>query len=116
MDRPVRRIAIVGSRDYQNLDAVRQYVFEQERNSVIISGGARGVDSVAVDEAKRLGMAYEVYPADWSRYGRSAGALRNHQIVEAATEVVAFWDGKSPGTEITMTMARNAGKPLTVHR
>lgn len=114
MNRPIARIAIVGSRDYPNLDAVRQFVWEQERTTVIISGGARGVDTVAVEEARRLHMPYEVYPAEWSRYGRRAGAMRNHAIVEKATEVVAFWDGKSPGTAITIGLAKSMKKPLRV--
>lgn len=108
------RVAIVGSRDFPRLDLVRQFVWELERTTVVVSGGAAGVDSVAVEEAKRLGMPYEVYPADWNRYGRRAGIVRNQQIVDASIEVVAFWDGKSRGTKSTMDMARAAGKKLSV--
>lgn len=108
------KIAIVGSRDFTRLDAVRQFVWEQERTTVIVSGGATGVDSAAVQEAKRLGMPHEVHLPDWNRHGRRAGALRNQEIVDAAHEVVAFWDGKSAGTKITMDMARRAGKRLRV--
>ena len=108
------KIAVVGSRDFNRPDAVRQFVWEQDRTTVIVSGGAAGVDSVAVGEAQRLGMPYEVHLPDWSRYGRRAGAVRNQQIVDAAHEVVAFWDGQSRGTKITMDMARAAGKRLRV--
>jgi len=108
------RIAIVGSRDYLNLDEVRQFVREQSRDTVIVSGGAVGVDSAAVAEARRLGMPYEVYLPDWQKHGRRAGALRNQQIVAAADEVVAFWDGVSRGTAITMEMAKSARKTLRV--
>lgn len=109
----MKRIAVVGSRDYPNLDEVQQFVFEQERDTVIISGGARGVDTVAVNEAKRLHMPYEVYPADWSR-GRRAGMLRNHDIVAKADEVVAFWDGVSAGTANTIQIATRVGKPVRI--
>jgi hypothetical protein len=108
------RIAIVGSRSFTRLEEVRQFVREQERTTVIISGGARGVDSIAVDEAKRLHMPYEVYPADWNRYGRSAGFRRNQTIVDAAEEVVAFWDGESRGTKHTIACAKAAGKPVRI--
>lgn len=108
------RIAIVGSRDYENLEAVRQFVFEQERDTVIISGGAAGVDSMAVNTARYYRMPYEVYPANWSRHGRAAGAIRNREIIAKADEIVAFWDGKSRGTKITIDMAKDAGKPLRV--
>lgn len=110
----VKRLAIVGSRDYPNLEAVRRYVREQHPTTVIISGGARGVDRTAVEEAKRLGMLYEVYPADWDRYGKRAGYLRNETIVSKASEVTAFWDGHSRGTQHTIRLARAAGLPVQV--
>lgn len=112
----MRRIAVIGSRGYTKLDLVRQFVWEQERNTVIISGGARGVDETAVSEANRLRMPYEVYLPDWNRDGRSAGAKRNRIIVEKADEIVAFWDGESAGTAITIEMAKLAKKPLRVIR
>jgi hypothetical protein len=108
------KIAVVGSREFDRLADVKQFVWEQERTTVIVSGGANGVDIAAVDEAKRLGMPYEVYLPDWQRYGRRAGAIRNQQIVDAAHEVVAFWDGRSRGTKITMDLTRAAGKRLRV--
>jgi predicted Rossmann fold nucleotide-binding protein DprA/Smf involved in DNA uptake len=108
------KIAVVGSREYANLALVRQFVWECERDTVIVSGGALGVDSVAVGEAKRLGMPYEVHLPDWSRYGRWAGIKRNRDIVNSADEVVAFWDGKSRGTKSTIEMAREAGKPVRI--
>ena len=108
------RIAVVGSREFVNLDEVRQFVREQERTTVIVSGGARGVDSVAVDEAKRLRMPYEVHLPDWSKHGKAAGAIRNRTIVEAADEVVAFWDGRSRGTKISIDIAKALKKPVRV--
>jgi pimeloyl-ACP methyl ester carboxylesterase len=110
------KVAVVGSRDYPDLDAVRRFVWEQDRTTVIVSGGASGVDRAAVDEAKRLGMAYEVHLPDWNKHGKSAGAIRNRQIVESASEVAAFWDGVSRGTAITMELAKRFGKTLRVHQ
>lgn len=107
------RVAIVGSRDYADLEGVRAYVRGLPRDTVIISGGARGVDQTAVEEAGRLGMAHEVYPADWSK-GRAAGFARNKIIVERCTSLVAFWDGKSAGTSHSIRLATAAGKPVTV--
>jgi hypothetical protein len=108
------KVAVVGSRDFPRLDLVRQFVWEQERTTVIVTGGAHGVDEAALMEARRLGMDYELYLPEWQIFGKRAGALRNQQIVDAADEVVAFWDGKSRGTQITMDMAKRAGKPLKV--
>lgn len=110
----MKKIAVVGSRDYPHLDEVRQFVFEQERTTCIVSGGARGVDRAALDEAARLGMPVENYLPDWTRYGRSAGYRRNEEIVAAADEVVAFWDGVSKGTKHTIDLATRAGKPVRI--
>ena len=109
------RIAVVGSRDYKHLDAVEQFVWEQERTTVIVSGGAAGVDRAAVAEARRLRMPYEEYLPDWNRFGKRAGAVRNAEIVRACDEVVAFWDERSPGTKITIEMARIAKKPVRIY-
>lgn len=108
------KIAVVGSRGYPNLAEVRQYVWEQDRDTVIVSGGASGVDSAATDEAKRLGMGYEVHLPDWAVHGRSAGIRRNRTIVDSANGVAAFWDGKSRGTKFTIDYAREQGKLLVV--
>lgn len=108
------RLAIVGSRDYPCLDRVRELVRSLPSETVVVSGGARGVDATAVDEAKKCGLSTVVFPADWDRYGRSAGYKRNHKIVEACDEVVAFWDGKSKGTHHTIELAAEALKPVRI--
>lgn len=119
-------VAIVGSRPQHDSrgrltpetlrrhQAVRAYVRALPSDAVVISGGALGVDTVAVEEARARGLAHQVYRADWQRYGRRAGAIRNRRIVAAASRVVAFWDGASRGTAITIDMARELGKPVEV--
>jgi hypothetical protein len=72
------------------------------------------VDRIAVAEAQRLNMPYEEHLPDWNRYGKRAGAMRNAEIVNRADEVVAFWNGKSRGTQITIRMALEAGRPVRV--
>lgn len=107
------RYAIVGSREYPHLDLVRAFVRKLPTGSVVVSGGARGVDSVAEEAARECGLGAIVIPADWSQ-GRGAGIARNADIVAAADIVVAFWDGKSRGTQNSMSRAVEAGKPLWV--
>jgi hypothetical protein len=109
------RLAVVGSREYPRMDVVRQFMWEQEATTTIISGGAPGVDRLAVIEAKRRAMDFEEYLPDWNRHGRKAGAIRNAEIVAKADQVVAFWDEESPGTPITIDMAKRAGKLLAVY-
>jgi hypothetical protein len=107
------RVAIVGSRDYPNMRDVAAYVDRMDPEDVVVSGGARGVDTVAAIAARARGMSVVVIPADWSRYGRDAGMIRNTEIVRSVDRVVAFWDGRSPGTKNTMDTATRAGVPLT---
>ena len=109
------RVAIVGSRDYPDLSTVRTYINTLLRpDDVVISGGARGVDSAAVQYAQERGLAVEVYPADWDRHGKTAGFIRNQTIVDNADYVVAFWDGRSRGTMDTVNKAQAKGLPYEV--
>lgn len=108
------RIAIVGSREYPDWNQVREYVESLPYLATVISGGARGVDRMAAETARRRGMNVVEYPADWERYGKSAGYRRNQTIVDNADRIVAFWDGKSPGTKHTIDIAERAGKPVEV--
>lgn len=109
-------VAIVGSRDYSNLEAVRAYVQSLPKDTVIVSGGARGVDSVAEQEARKCGLKVLIFPAEWEKYGKSAGYRRNVDIVTAADQVVAFWDGESRGTQHSINLARAQGKPLEIRQ
>jgi len=108
------KIAIVGSRKFPMLSMVRDYVMSLPPHYMVVSGGARGVDSCAEDCAMINGNARKIFEADWKKYGRTAGLIRNSQIVDAADNVVAFWDGKSKGTLDTITKTRMAKKPLTI--
>jgi hypothetical protein len=105
-------LAVVGSRDFANLELVRRFVRSRKPDTVIVSGGTSGVDTAAVDEAILLGRPYEVIPADWARYGRSAGPRRNEQLVRSVDAVVAFWDGRSRGTRHAFRCALAQGKPV----
>lgn len=106
------KVAIVGSRDYPDMEQVVDFVFQLPDGTEVVSGGARGVDSWAADTAKStlLDLEVRVFPADWNRHGKSAGYIRNQQIVDYADCVVAFWDGKSRGTAHTIKLAREADK------
>lgn len=108
------RVAIVGSRDFHDLDAVRAYVAALPAGATVISGGARGVDSTAEQAARARGLKVETYPADWDEHGKSAGMIRNATIARRCDRLVAFWDGKSKGTKNTILRARNFGKPVEI--
>lgn len=110
------RIAIVGSRDYSQLEAVRAFVDSLPKDAVVVSGRGRGVDTAAEMRARERGLQTLIFPADWARHGRQAGFLRNPLIVNACDQLVAFWDGESRGTADTLSLARRANKPIEVFR
>lgn len=108
------KIAIVGSRDYPRPQQVVRYIEQLPYTDVIISGGARGVDRIAEHVARERGMQTIIYPADWEKYGKSAGMIRNREIIEAADKVVCFWDGVSRGTNHSINLAKKLRKPLEI--
>ena len=114
-------VAVVGSREYRDSGhpTVEEVVAELARsapNVTVISGGARGVDQRAIAAARGAGLAVREYPADWSRYGNRAGYLRNEEMVKAADMVVAFWDGESPGTKLTIGLCMKHHRTLLLYQ
>lgn len=109
------RVAVVGSRDWPDPDKVFDIVSTLEPGTVLVSGGARGVDTWAEQAAKQLGLEVRIFPADWQTHGRSAGFRRNVTIVENADLVLAFMtNGQSRGTRHTVTVALDKGVPVEV--
>jgi predicted Rossmann fold nucleotide-binding protein DprA/Smf involved in DNA uptake len=109
------RIAIVGSRSFARLELIESYVKGLSSDAVIVSGGAPGVDSAAAGAAQAAGRAVMVLEADWQQHGRSAGPMRNAQIVANADRIVAFWNGRSRGTLNTVALAVEAGLPVEIY-
>lgn len=109
------KVAIVGSRDYRNLQAVRDYVDRLPEGSIVVSGGARGVDKTAEMAAKARSLQTIVLPAVWDGpLGKRAGFARNVDIVAAADMVVAFWDCESRGTAHSIALALAMKKPVAL--
>lgn len=119
-------LAIVGSRpenmgnltenDKRVRAAVYAYVRTLPKDTVIVSGGAPGVDTWAENAAKEYGLPKPmIFKADWKKYGNSAGMIRNGQIIDAADSVVAFWSNNSKGTANSIERARKAGKPVVIN-
>lgn len=109
------KVAIVGSREGVSKLKVGAYVCALPPDTVVVTGGARGVDTWAEIYAEHCGLTTLVFPAEWDKYGKGAGFIRNRLIVENADRVAAFWDGSSPGTANTIEIARQMGKPVEVY-
>lgn len=120
--RPIR-ILVTGSRDLD--EAGRAFVWrvldEAARIAagpiVVIDGAARGVDSAANEWAWAVPLAAtERYPADWRRYGKRAGYIRNEHMVSLGADVcLAFPRRMSPGTWNCIYQAAGAGIPVRIY-
>ena len=115
-----KRIVIGGCRDYNDYKAFRSFVdrciekIGEGCSITVISGHCSGVDMMGERYAKERNLGLEIFPADWKRYGRAAGPVRNKQMVEACDSVIAFWDYKSKGTKSLISYAEKLGKEIFV--
>ena len=108
-----QKVAIIGSRDYADLDRVRAFVETLPSNTIVVSGGARGVDRTAAEAARKRKLQVIEHLPDWDRYGRfMAPKVRNQQIADDAEVAVTFWDGRSPGTRDAIERFEALGKTV----
>jgi hypothetical protein len=110
-------VAVVGSRDFADLDRVRRFVHQLPGDVTVLSGGARGVDRCAADTARARGLATLEFPANWERDGYPlAGHLRNDRIAERCDRMFAFWDGRSNGTHHAFHRALQLRRNVVLYR
>lgn len=111
------RVGVVGSRGFPYKTMVVDYMVWDFRDSdICVSGGCKvGVDAWVKALAAREGYTYEEIPADWDKYGKGAGFIRNSTLVDQIDRLVAFWDGKSRGTQDTIIKALEDGLPVEIH-
>ena len=115
------KVIIAGGRDFTNYEVLRNacdYYLQRKHHEEIeiVSGRARGVDQMGERYAKERGFKIKYFPAEWSRYNKSAGYIRNKQMAEYADALIAFWDGKSRGTKHMIELAKQYELQLRVFR
>lgn len=108
------KLAVVGSRNWA-MPIIISKILDEIYPAEVVSGGAKGVDSYAEAWALLHLIKMKVFKPDWDKYGNRAGALRNKQIIDYCDQLIAFWDGKSKGTKISIDMAAKAGKLMRVY-
>lgn len=114
------RTIIAGSRDILDykivLRAIRKSIeISGIRPTVIISGGAKGVDRLGEKFAKEFEFPLELYNAEWDKYGNRAGFVRNEQMALVADALIAIWDGESKGTMHMINLAKKYGVKTYVY-
>lgn len=120
------RVLVCGSRTWENYSAIKNRLALFADDTVIVHGAARGADEMAAKAALELGLAIDLpptfanplggYPAEWERYGKRAGYIRNRQMIDSGVGlVIAFWRGESPGTASTIDLAQRCDLPVEIH-
>jgi len=117
------RCLVVGSRefeDYETLCKVLDKILQNYEDVEIVSGGAKGADSLAERYAKEHGYALKVFPANWNKYGKSAGWRRNtemHKYISTFPNrgVIAFYNGTSKGTAHNFELAPKYENQLKIY-
>ena len=111
------RIAVVGSRGFTDWDLFCKELdrlLSDKKVGSLVSGGAEGADQMAERYGALKGIPVTVFEAHWDLYGSKAGPRRNKQIVANSDLVVAFWDGLSTGTRMTIAWAQQQGLEVIV--
>lgn len=111
------RVLVCGGRDFGDAPWLFRTLDDfnlKSRFSLLMHGAAKGADSLADNWARSRGVPVESYPADWLLHGRSAGPIRNRQmmLVGRPELVIAFPGGK--GTDDMTKLAKKAGVPCCI--
>ena len=106
-------VCINGSRSISTLDIDR--FIDPSHIGAVVTGGARGVDTIAERWAKRNGLEWICYLPQWDVYGKRAGMIRNCEMVDFCDILISFWDGKSVGTLQAIEYCKKIGRPYICH-
>jgi hypothetical protein len=114
----IKHIAIIGSRSFNDYPVLESIVMNMLNDKgvklsdlTVISGGAKGADSLGREFSQKHGTQYKEFLPDWEQFGKRAGFVRNAEIVKNSDYVIAFWDGQSKGTRNSLEVAQNLGTP-----
>jgi len=107
--------AIVGSRDFTDYALFKSIVdWYLPQMTGVVSGGARGADTLAERYAREQNIPLTVHNAEWNLHGKKAGYLRNKLIVRDADHMIAFLVSNSKGTQHSIDLAHDKGIPVDI--
>lgn len=115
------RVIIAGGRDFNNYellelkcDRILLFPFTHPDEIEIVSGHCNGADILGEQYGKERGCKVKLFPADWAKHGKAAGPIRNKEMAEYGTHLIAFWDGFSRGTKNMIATATQSGLKVRV--
>ena len=107
------KVIIAGGRDFTDYKLLKEKcdtILSQVKEDIwIVSGTASGADMLGEKYALERGYQIVYFAPNWRLYGRGAGHVRNREMAEYANSLIAFWDGKSPGTKNMINKAKEKG-------
>jgi predicted Rossmann fold nucleotide-binding protein DprA/Smf involved in DNA uptake len=106
------KVIVAGTRtfnDYELLKAKLDFYFKNRKNEEIeiVSGMAKGADTLGEKYAREKGIKIKQFPAQWATLGKRAGYERNKEMASYATHCICFYDGKSKGTGHMINLAKS---------
>ena len=112
------KLIIAGSRNFINYTSlvveVDNLLKEHPEIDTIISGDAMGADRLGARYALENGLYLISMPADWNKFGKSAGYKKNEEMAKTAQACICFWDGQSKGTKHMIDLAKKYNLILKV--
>lgn len=113
-------LAIVGSRTFNDYDKVKDFInrwksYYNITIDCIISGGAKGADKLGEQYANEYDIPVKLFIPDWDKYGKSAGFIRNKDIISNCDVCFAFWDGSSRGTKHDFELCKQMNKDCYIY-
>lgn len=118
------KVIIAGSRNFNNYKLLKKKMDFFLKNKIdknkpsfnieIVSGTARGADTLGEKYAKEKGFALKRFPANWDLYGKKAGYIRNKEMRNYADVCVVFWDAESKGSKHMINLAKEDNMPIRV--
>ena len=118
MSKSTFTVVVAGGRDFKNYESLTKHLDIMLANVIkkyevtIVSGGARGADALGARYAKDKGLNLKTMPADWDKFGKSAGYKRNQAMADCSDATVAVWDGESKGTKHMIDITKRKGNKL----
>lgn len=115
-----KKIVVAGCRNFNDYNLAKDFIdfcisdIRKKYTLIFISGGCKGADALGQRYASDNGYNVEIYPAEWEKYGKSAGPKRNKKMAEICDYVICFWDKRSRGTKSMIEYAKQFNKPIMV--
>jgi glycerophosphoryl diester phosphodiesterase len=113
------KVIIAGSRTFNDaifLFKKCNHALSSQPDIIIVSGTSKGADEIGEEYAEAKRYPLKKFPADWDKYGKSAGYKRNEEMAMYADALIAFWDGKSKGTKHMIDIAHKYNLKVKVYK